>query len=401
MLFEFNQYSTPLLIGFLQGVVYAALFLWRAIQKERLSDALFGAILFTGCLAIAQWMLGYANWYDAHDWRTTVMFYMPWHHPFLFGPLIYLYFLSVSNRSLTSLWPYRWHFLPFALVLLQPLAVFLYDIVWVHWIQGEPLVYFYHTRGDWAQYLNSTSNPLFLILYIADKLHVISYLVLAIIAYRNYRSYLRAHFSNEDQRAFSWLRNVLYLLIVGIGVFELTGLINQFLPLDYGQYWNAYMALAAAIYVLSIYVFHATSVLPEDVRFSPNLSLIPSSQESPSVQVDAELSEWTARLQQFMQSEKPYLDADLTLSDLAERLRTNTSTLSRVINTGLGQNFNDFINTYRVRAFIEEVRQGRHLQQTLLSIALDCGFNSKATFNRSFRKLEGKSPREFISGLNS
>lgn len=397
-MFTFNAYSGPLLIGFLQGLIYAGLFFRRGLLLQRLSDRLFAALLLVATLTVGQWMFGFADWYDVHDWRTTIMFYFPWHHPFLFGPLVYVYFRTLTNPSVQSLRPYRWHFLLFGLAFLEPLTVFFHDLLWLHWLQGAPLAYFHKTRGPWSEFLNTTNSPIFGVVNVLDKLHFLVYLILTIIAYRQYRRYLLANFSNEEARTFDWLRNVLYLVFTGIGIFQLSILVSWYIyPMDYGEIWYAYLALGIMIYVVAIQAYHATNDLPEDIRFSPQLlSAPPATTVLVSSEISSELDEWKVKLNDYMERERPYLEADLTLSELADRLDTNTSTLSRAINTGFDQNFNDFINTYRVAAFEAAVRSGQHQQQTLLGIALDCGFNSKATFNRSYRKLRGKTPGEYI-----
>jgi AraC-like DNA-binding protein len=72
--------------------------------------------------------------------------------------------------------------------------------------------------------------------------------------------------------------------------------------------------------------------------------------------------------------------------------------LSFAINNGFGKNFNDFINELR----IEEVksRMERSGDAGLLAIAFESGFNSKATFNRAFKKFTGLTPREYQENLN-
>jgi len=97
----------------------------------------------------------------------------------------------------------------------------------------------------------------------------------------------------------------------------------------------------------------------------------------------------------YMEIEKPYLDPDLSLSDLARRMHTNPVVLSQVINTGVGKNFNDFVNEYRVEEFKRQVREPANAHLSFLGLALDCGFNSKATFNRAFKKFTGASPKAF------
>jgi AraC-like DNA-binding protein len=108
------------------------------------------------------------------------------------------------------------------------------------------------------------------------------------------------------------------------------------------------------------------------------------------------LDNWKEKISMLMQSQHLYENAELTLSQLAKQLSTNPSLLSKVINTGFGINFNDFVNEYRINAMLEKLKQGEQKNQTLLGIAFDCGFNSKATFNRAFKKQTGLSPKEWM-----
>jgi AraC-like DNA-binding protein len=59
-------------------------------------------------------------------------------------------------------------------------------------------------------------------------------------------------------------------------------------------------------------------------------------------------------------------------------------------------NFNDFVNHHRIKAVLQKIAEGEHTIQTLLSIALECGFNSKSTFNRAFKRATSLSPKEYI-----
>jgi len=97
-----------------------------------------------------------------------------------------------------------------------------------------------------------------------------------------------------------------------------------------------------------------------------------------------------------MVDQQLYLQTDLTLKETARQLKTNASILSKVINTGFAQNFNDFVNSFRVEAVKEKMKSPDAQHLTLTAIAYECGFNSKATFNRSFKKFTGMSPRDFM-----
>jgi AraC-like DNA-binding protein len=109
-----------------------------------------------------------------------------------------------------------------------------------------------------------------------------------------------------------------------------------------------------------------------------------------------ELHPWRAKLLALMAEEQPWLEPELTLAELAHRLRTNTSLLSHVINTGCGHNFNDFVNSYRVAEAERKLQDPRLAHYSLVGIALESGFNSKSTFNRVFKKLTGRTPGEVM-----
>ena len=111
---------------------------------------------------------------------------------------------------------------------------------------------------------------------------------------------------------------------------------------------------------------------------------------------DMDLGHWKRKVLAYFDKEKCYLNPELTLSELATKLDTNTSVLSAVINSGFGKNFNDFVNEYRVEAFKRKAAKPDSKHLTLLAIAFDCGFNSKATFNRAFKKVTDVSPKAFL-----
>jgi AraC-like DNA-binding protein len=95
-----------------------------------------------------------------------------------------------------------------------------------------------------------------------------------------------------------------------------------------------------------------------------------------------------------------YREPLLTVSDLAAYLQESPKSVSAAINQGMDMNFNDLINSYRVDAMVRRLRAGDHREFTLLSLALDCGFNSKTTFNRAFKKKMGVTPRQYLSDLD-
>jgi AraC-like DNA-binding protein len=108
------------------------------------------------------------------------------------------------------------------------------------------------------------------------------------------------------------------------------------------------------------------------------------------------LNQWKPKILELLEKEKSFEDPELSLTQVAKQLATHPSLLSKVINQGFQLNFNDFINNYRIEAVKEKLKAGEQKTQTLLGIAFDCGFNSKATFNRAFKKATGISPKDWL-----
>lgn len=90
-------------------------------------------------------------------------------------------------------------------------------------------------------------------------------------------------------------------------------------------------------------------------------------------------------------------EPDLSSATLARRLGVNTAYLSRGFNEGLGQNLAEVINRMRAEAVAGRLEAGDGA--TLLDLALDAGFSSKATFNRAFRAAYGRSPSQHAAQI--
>jgi putative ABC transport system permease protein len=106
-------------------------------------------------------------------------------------------------------------------------------------------------------------------------------------------------------------------------------------------------------------------------------------------------------LQRQMKANRFYLDAELSLNSLAKKLGISIHELSRIINTGLRKNFNDFVNEFRIQDVARKMKDPTYDRITLLGIAYDCGFNSKTTFNRAFKQILGKSPAEYKEDIKN
>jgi AraC-like DNA-binding protein len=392
MTFQLNIYSVLLLLPFTQGILFGTLLMAKRCDKYIKANRLLGMILLLMSIKVAFWMLGFAGWYDTHDAFTSLMFYFPFNTVCLMGPLLYFYFLAITNqdfklekKNLKHLW------LPAAWILLIA-GKFSLDFLTYYPFPGTTKFQF-GTKGPWAE-LDKTV-PVTLIAYGSFSY----YLWLTLKAYRAYRKYTQENFSLQENINFIWLRNL--LLAIGSGLLIMLGyqLINWVYPLSYKADWYSYLFLGMLVYYISIKGYQVQTEAKPALHFTPanietagNLAV----QSAPLPDLELRLEQLT----QLLEKEKPYLIPDLTLAQLAKMTKVNSGILSRIINTGRSLNFNDFINSYRVREVITRFELKQHQTITLLGIALECGFNSKATFNRAFKKHTGKTPIEYLNALN-
>lgn len=105
-------------------------------------------------------------------------------------------------------------------------------------------------------------------------------------------------------------------------------------------------------------------------------------------------------LERLMQEEKPYKNSDLKIADLAKMTGYTSHTLSYFFNQYLKKNYYDYINEYRVEEFKRLIVDEQYAKYTLEALAEVCGFSSRASFFRYFKKVAGITPNEYIKQLN-
>jgi AraC-like DNA-binding protein len=114
---------------------------------------------------------------------------------------------------------------------------------------------------------------------------------------------------------------------------------------------------------------------------------------------EADKQECLDRLVNHMTSNKPYLDMSLDLQTLADAIRVRPAHLSQVLNERLGQSFYDLVSSYRVKEAQARLADPAHSDKTLIAIAHESGFNSKASFNRAFKRVTGQTPSEYARAV--
>lgn len=169
------------------------------------------------------------------------------------------------------------------------------------------------------------------------------------------------------------------------------------------------IAIAILIILVFILMFYRAqnrlkpeiSAIHEPARYLPetdHLSVvqIPDQASKPILNPDQQKALWK-ELNQLMSDEKVFLNSSIKLSDLAARLNTNTSYLSKVINELSGENFCNYLNNLRVSEARKLLADPANQHITIEGIAQMVGFNSKSAFNTAFKKYTSQTPSEFLS----
>ena len=107
----------------------------------------------------------------------------------------------------------------------------------------------------------------------------------------------------------------------------------------------------------------------------------------------------TENLEALMLREKPYTNSELKLSDLATMLGSSAHMMSYLFNQHLNRNYYDYINDYRIEEFKRLINEDEYSKYTLSALAELCGFSSRASFFRYFKKAMGVTPNEYIQSL--
>ena len=380
MNFQINLYAFVLLFACLQGLFYVFQFSRRGISEERASDFWMAGLILALCITNLPSMLGFMGIYILGQ----QLWFFPQDTGLLIGPLILYYLKTQTNvnfRFTTA--DYR-HFLPYVLYFIYHLLVFLTGKNGVDW---------------WAEQVHNR----FLIgnlERIAENVSLVVYMVLSLRLYRRYLRWLPTERSDSAAMRLDWYRY--FLALVVLGVLSALGLylLGFFVSISYRDDWILRAVVAFNICYISFNGY--TQPQPHKLIFNAEVS--PDSSDSATKKTEKldkldplELQAWCKKVEAIMQTEKLYLNPELTLSTLSEQLNTHNSLLSNVINAGFQKNFNDFVNAYRVADFQEKIKNPTLSHYTLLALAYECGFNSKSTFNRAVKKATGELPSALVT----
>jgi AraC-like DNA-binding protein len=200
---------------------------------------------------------------------------------------------------------------------------------------------------------------------------------------------IQGAFSNVDRMDVSWLNLIIWTFIV---IFLFIAIATPWLI--HGLNLSSYYAISAVFFSLvSFFIAFRGFQQKVSIPTSTNANVEPKGYSQ-------DLAQMKEQLLAYMEQNKPYLDPELTLVDLAKQVTMSRNQLSQVINNGIGDNFYNFVNKFRVEEVKTLIKNDAGKQYTLMSLANDAGFNSKSSFHKIFKKMTGLTPSQYRDGQN-
>ncbi|MEQ9265451.1 MAG: helix-turn-helix transcriptional regulator [Balneolaceae bacterium] len=365
---ELNFFSAIILLGIAQGI-----FLFISLQRIKEVNKEANRLLSAFILLISLTMIGRFLLELNVDSVILSFLALPDSIIFLYGPILYFYLQRLLLKPVKRAHILA-HFIPVILFIISGLPSLLNDtnpihVLWLELttirfiiIEGGAIlhntIYFYLGLSLFSEYQRSSNNE---------------------FSFKQYPSYLKVLFSLIALTIVAWAVSYLSWVTANYNILSAIG------------YRTVWVILPFITYAMGFFAIRQ----PELFKISIDKT---ASQKAPINEIE-EIEELKEKVHKCMMEETPFLNPKLSLEELANLTGIKRHLLSRVINTGFKQNFSDYVNSYRINEFKKLVQREDKKDFTILAIALEAGFNSKTTFNTTFKKLTGGTPNEFASSI--
>ncbi len=306
----------------------------------------------------------------------------------LHGPFLYFYISLLAINSDQFTVKNLLHFIPFFLFNFYLLVVSFFPFV--------------SERISLSHVANDHEPPLLFHLFLIGV--VLSgpvYFFLSTRLFKNLDIRIFNNFSRDEHINLDWLRKLVYIFGSVWTLLMVVAVIHHVFNLFSWTFCTDGISLSLSIFIILIGYYGLKQ--KQLFSFSEKELLIPV--QKPEKYSGSRLKEPDARLYlekltRFMEEEKPYLDPDLNLPQLAKGVNIPSHYLSQVINEYIGLNFFDFINHQRVEDVKSKMSDPQYNNFSILGIAFESGFNSKSAFNRVFKNITGSTPSEYKKFLS-
>ncbi|NMH89074.1 helix-turn-helix domain-containing protein [Flavivirga algicola] len=292
------------------------------------------------------------------------------------APLIFVYIKSIFQPYKSLIKKNLVHFTPFLIYLI----IYILPSVVNHLAEKEV---FQHVK-----LIDATMNQGLVL----DLISLV-YLILSARLFLVSKQHLKHQYSNINAKDFLWIRNFLFCFIIII----ILDLILVFLALWFNLN-PAELGYITIVFLVASMIYLGYYGLTQSTIFLPDF-LVDKRAKPREINI-SELSGFQEKLEYSLNTDKPYLQPGLTLSVLAEHLGISDRKLSMVINDIMKTSFYDLINKYRIEEAKKKLASSDYDKYSITGIAEICGFNSKSSFYRIFKKETGMTPTQYKNSID-
>lgn len=357
-------------ILFVAGIGVAVFLLLLLISKKDKSQS--DKILTVWMLLISAHLFLFYTYFTGDVFSFPFLLGTEHPLPLLHGVFLYFYVCSLTRQLPGRMWTLTFHFLP-------AVAMYAY-LVPFFILPQEQKIQIYRDHG--AGY-----EGFLLVKSIVIACAGIFYVIWSAILLRKHSNNIRDQFSDLEKINLRWLQ----ILTVGMGCIWLLVIL----------FWNDRLTYTGVVVFVVIIGFFG--VRQSDIFTRGSFEPEPKEQKKkyPKSGLTEEASgELHKELIRIMEEDALYKKSDLSIDELSSRLGVHPNYLSQVINQSENKCFYDFVNLYRVEEFKRLIAMQKNRQYTLLALAYDCGFSSKSSFNRYFKKVTGQTPSQYSTLLS-
>ncbi|MCK5103488.1 MAG: helix-turn-helix transcriptional regulator [Cyclobacteriaceae bacterium] len=377
--------TTIITIGFIQALFFAILALTK--KNKEVSDYILAFLFLTLCyqLGVNYVMLSDNKYQFPHLIGTAGPLSL------IYGPLLFFFIKNYISEKHIFKPKYLLHFLPF-------IANHTYNFVYFYFQTGGQKI------KDFEEIIAGKPDFDISIFLILRSLSPLIYCIWSIYVLKVHRKNLKKLYSfTSDKLKLEWLWYLTWsMFIVGASALILNLIIVFFDVADWVQLRKMILVIATFwVFFLGYYSIKKTPFYRSfhiDGLDTLELDYVmkqPEKYEKTRLKAE-EVPGLKKKLLDYLEESKPYLNKNLTIGELADSIEVPAYQLSQLINDQLDKSFFELINSYRVQEVKLRFFEPKYRNLTLLGIAMECGFNSKASFHRIFKQLTNQTPTEYI-----
>ena len=355
-------------------------FLFTSNAKPRLPNLLFATYLLLLAIDVSGFFsAGYlmVNFPNVDIFRWTLCLLSP--------PILYYYFVTVAYIDFRFSVRHILHVLPF-LIMNGILLIRIYPEV------GTEKVYFFNHHFQMLEMY---------FFQIIIEIQFIYYITKIFMVLKRYRTIYLENYASTASLVYKWLSQLLAVVFIS-HLLDVCRNLLRYTKYQNFLIWSDELVTVVALGMICWFLLKALS-RPElfrgiDIKLIPAIEIetnLSSASPFRGIEVDNEISAKIVLLENYMTLQEPYLDPMLTIQDLANQLNMPVLELSLLINVYMDQHFFGFIGEYRIRKVMELLKDPTKKHLTILEILYQVGFNSKSSFNISFKKYTSLTPTAY------